>query len=220
MKNVLCYGDSNVWGSVPHHCATSDPSLRYPEHVRWTSVLRDDLSDDYRVIEEGLSGRTTIYSVPDQWYKCGEPYLLPCLLSHRPLDLVVMMLGTNDLRLCYHADVEHPDKGVRRLIEIIQHCPECGTDAKPPKILLVSPIEIRKPTGRTDYFNDRGGEICIERARRFAPAYQQAAQELGCFFLDAALYGVPSEKDGLHLTHESHIALGHAIAKKVMDILE
>lgn len=219
MKNILCYGDSNVWGSVPHHCARTDPSSRYPEHVRWTSVLKDDLDDDYRVIEEGLSGRTTIYSIPDQWYKCGEPYLLPCLLTHRPLDLVIMMLGTNDLRLCYHADTEHVDKGVRRLIDIIQGCPECGVGVKPPKILLVSPIEIRKPTGRMDFFEDRGGDICIELARRFAPAYKAAAEEMGCEFLDAALYGVPSEKDGLHLTHESHIALGHAIAEKVKEIL-
>lgn len=220
MKTILCFGDSNTWGSIACDHPTSEPSSRYDEHTRWPGVLRDTLDENYRVIEEGLSGRTTIYSIPKEAYKHGESYLLPCLLSHRPLDLVILMIGTNDLRLVYKADYDHLDKGVRRLIQIIQSCPMCGTGAVPPKILLVSPIHICRPTGRTDYFNDRGGDICIERANRYAASYEAVAAETGCFFLDGALYGEPDPADGMHLRRESHLSLGRAVADKVREIFE
>ena len=93
MKTILCFGDSNTWGSIASDRPTVQPSLRYDEHTRWPCVLGEELGPEYRVVEEGLSGRTTIYSIPSEAYKNGEPYLLPCLLSHRPLDLVIMMLG-------------------------------------------------------------------------------------------------------------------------------
>lgn len=220
MKTILCFGDSNTWGSIASDHPVATPSARYDEHTRWPGVLRDTLGEPYRVIEEGLSGRTTIYRIPKEAYKHGESYLLPCLLSHRPLDLVVLMIGTNDLRLVYKADYDHLDKGVRRLIEIIQSCPMCGTGAIAPKILLISPIHICRPTGRMDYFNDRGGDICIERANRYAASYEAVARETGCYFLDAALYGKPDPADGMHLLRQSHIALGKAVADKVREIFE
>lgn len=133
MKTILCFGDSNTWGSIASDRPTVQPSLRYDEHTRWPCVLGEELGPEYRVVEEGLSGRTTIYSIPSEAYKNGEPYLLPCLLSHRPLDLVIMMLGTNDLRLVYHADYDHLDKGIRRLIEIVQTCSMCGVGAVSPR---------------------------------------------------------------------------------------
>ena len=218
MKTILCYGDSNVWGSVANDSETTDPSLRYGEHVRWTSVLADALSPDYRVIEEGLCGRTTIYSVKAEAYKQGDAYLLPCLMSHRPIDLVTLMLGTNDLRLIYKADREHPEKGISQLIDIIKGCPGCGAGAVVPRILLISPILITRPTGRQDYFLARGGDECIMYVKRFAAAYAKVAQEKGCYFLDAALYGEPDPADGMHLTRPSHLRLGRAVADKVEEI--
>jgi lysophospholipase L1-like esterase len=220
MKTILCYGDSNVWGSVANDTETDAPSLRYGEHVRWTSVLADTLSADYRVIEEGLCGRTTIYHIPAEAYKQGDVYLLPCLMSHRPLDLVVMMLGTNDLRLVYQADREHLEKGITRLVDIVKDCPACGTGAVAPKILLVSPILITRPTGRKDYFIARGGDECMVYVQRFAAAYEQVAKEKDCYFLDAALYGEPDPADGMHLTRASHERLGRAVAAKVAEIFE
>lgn len=219
MKTILCFGDSNTWGSIASDRPTVQPSLRYDEHTRWPCVLGEELGPEYRVVEEGLSGRTTIYSIPSEAYKNGEPYLLPCLLSHRPLDLVIMMLGTNDLRLVYHADYDHLDKGIRRLIEIVQTCSMCGVGAVSPPILLVSPIRIRHPSGRMDFFNDRGGEVCIERASRYPQTYAAVAREMGCAFLDASLYGEPDPADGLHVTRESHLRLGRAVADKVHEIL-
>ena len=92
MKTILCYGDSNTYGLKP------DSSQRYPRDVRWTGILQKKLGEDYYVIEEGLSGRTTLWDDPIEEHKNGKTYLLPCLESHSPINLVVLMLGTNDLK--------------------------------------------------------------------------------------------------------------------------
>ena len=95
LKNILCFGDSNTWGYAP---VTGE---RYPGHVRWTGVLQSCLGDDYFVIEEGLNGRTTVHNEPLRPHRNGAS-LLPVLLeSHSPLDLVIVMLGTNDLKACF-----------------------------------------------------------------------------------------------------------------------
>ena len=91
MKSILCYGDSNTYGLMP------DSPDRYPRDVRWTGILQKKLGEDYYVIEEGLSGRTTLWDDPIEEHKNGKKYLLPCLDSQKPVDLVILMLGTNDL---------------------------------------------------------------------------------------------------------------------------
>ncbi|MGB5733865.1 MAG: GDSL-type esterase/lipase family protein [Thiohalocapsa sp.] len=97
MKSFLCYGDSNAWEMAPMATVTS--ATRYLPNERWPSVLRDKLGPDFSVIAEGLNGRTTVFDDPiDGAHKNGRTYLLPCLESHAPLDLVIIMLGTNDLK--------------------------------------------------------------------------------------------------------------------------
>ena len=54
MYRILCYGDSNTWGYIPL------TEKRYPPEVRWTGRLQRLLGPDYQVLEDGLSGRTTI----------------------------------------------------------------------------------------------------------------------------------------------------------------
>ena len=92
MRTVLCYGDSNTWGYDP---ATR---TRYPPHVRWTGVLATRLGAEYRVVEEGLNGRTTRWDDPIEPGRNGLTYLRPCIESHQPLDVIIIMLGTNDLK--------------------------------------------------------------------------------------------------------------------------
>lgn len=92
MKNILCYGDSNTWGY------DAETKNRFPPDVRWTGILKRTLGEGYHVIEEGLNGRTTVWDDPIEGYKNGREYLIPCLESHRPLDLVIIMLGTNNLK--------------------------------------------------------------------------------------------------------------------------
>ena len=92
MKNILCYGDSNTWGYIP------GGKGRYEYAVRWTGAAQRLLGDGYRIIEEGLNGRTTVFDSPfDGSVLNGKSHLMCCLMSHAPLDAVVIMLGTNDL---------------------------------------------------------------------------------------------------------------------------
>lgn len=93
MKTIVCYGDSNTWGYDP---VTMD---RLPITQRWTGVLAQELGAGYRVIEEGLNGRTTVWDDPIEGYKNGKEYLIPCLETHRPIDLITILLGTNDLKM-------------------------------------------------------------------------------------------------------------------------
>lgn len=220
-KNILCYGDSNTYGVIPRMYETDLPSERYGEDTRWPMVLAADLGEGHRVVEEGLGGRTTIYDWPDCPWRKGEPYLLPCILSHRPLDLVIMMLGTNDLHgVCNPPTPEHLGDGIRRLIGVIRSCPECGRGFQPPRILLLSPISIERPdpNGRVDVYGKFRGDIGRELSLRFPQVYSEIAGETGCEFLEAGKYACAG-CDGVHFTANAHLRLGHAVAEKVRDIL-
>jgi lysophospholipase L1-like esterase len=92
MKTILCYGDSNTWGWDPIS------ESRLDKDVRWPGVLQQELGDDYEVISEGLPGRTTVWTDPIEGHMSGKDYLIPCLHSHKPIDLVIILLGTNDLK--------------------------------------------------------------------------------------------------------------------------
>lgn len=220
-KEILCYGDSNTWGCVPRWAESELPSERYDARTRWPRVAAELLGPDYHVIEEGLGGRTTIYDRPEEPGRNGETYLLPCLLSHRPLDLVILMLGTNDLHRGIQPDRAHLGDGIRRLISLVQSTPKCGRDNRPPKILVLAPVPIRPsdPAGRVlvydKFLGDRGRDLSLA----FPQVYRQAAEDTGCRFLNAADYAQASPADGVHFTPESHLRLGRAVAQAIRPIL-
>src|SRR5271165_6929995 len=129
LNTVLCYGDSNTWGHNPEN------GLRYARDQRWPGVLRQSLGLGYDVIEEGLSGRTTVFNDPLEPYKSGKEYLPPCLRSHSPVDLVILMLGTNDVQSRYNVSALEISLGMGVLIEIIQQS-AAGPGNTAPEILL------------------------------------------------------------------------------------
>src|SRR4030095_16419851 len=96
MKTIMCYGDSNTWGCIP--LTGPEPPRRYGPAQRWPGVLRRELGDGYWIVEEGLNGRTTVWDDPLGPFRSGKELLAPCLMTHEPIDLVVVMLGTNDLK--------------------------------------------------------------------------------------------------------------------------
>ncbi|MBR4080953.1 MAG: hydrolase [Clostridia bacterium] len=217
MKRILCYGDSNTWGAVP----LADPAAegqRHDDHTRWCGVMRDVLGDGFTVLEDGLNGRTTIYGGAEDAYKNGEPTLLPSLQAAAPLDLVIIMLGTNDLRLDRGVTDDTLDKGIRRLIDIVQAHPECGQDGSAPQVLVISPIHIAVPTGRQDFYEARGCETGVRRSVACAALYARAAADTGCAFMDAAQFAHASPLDALHMEAPDHLSLGKAAAAKVREI--
>ncbi len=211
LKNILCYGDSNTWG---YNAATKD---RFPAHARWTGVLSRELGPGYKIIEEGLNGRTTVWNDPIEGYKNGKDYLIPCLESQRPLDLVIIMLGTNDLKKRFSLSAFDISEGARVLVEIAMRNGE-DCNGNPPKILLVSPILVG------DIYQSQWGELfdyenSIERSKKFASYYKSKAEELGCEFMNAAEYADPSPIDAIHMDASEHKKLGEAFAKKVKEII-
>jgi len=209
MKTILCYGDSNTWGYVP---GSGD---RYPPEVRWPGVLRAELGPGYTVIEEGLSGRTTVWDDPVQGvHRNGKTYLLPCLLSHQPLDLVILMLGTNDLKVRFSVPARDIADGAGALVDVIQHS-RSGPGGGAPAVLLVAPPPTGKLTGYAEMFE--GAE---EKSRKFALYYRQVAEQYGCAFLDAGEHVVCSDIDGIHFEPEGHRSLGRAAARMALQILQ
>ena len=136
MKTILCYGDSNTYGYRP------DNGMRYDEEIRWTGRLASILGrEEYRVIEEGCNGRTTVFDDPEDPWKNGLPYLKPCLNTHKPIDIVILMLGSNDLKSCFKLSAEEIADGAGKLVETIQGF-TADKQGFVPGIVLVSPPEI------------------------------------------------------------------------------
>ena len=201
MKNILCFGDSNTWGATP------GTLKRFPKDIRWTGVLARELGEDYYVLDDGINGRRTVWDDPGDQCRNGLAALGYTLYRAKPLDLVIVMLGTNDL---HHTDAEGYYRGIRTLGERVLKANACypGTsDVFPEKarLLLISPIEIL-------------GDMHAE-SLRFPEMTARAAQELGVEWLNAADYAVPDPADNCHMAADSHLRLGKAIAQKVLEIL-
>jgi len=213
MKTILCYGDSNTWGSATR----PGDDQRYDPNERWPGVLAERLAGDWSVIAEGLSGRTTVHPDPIEgpWLD-GSTYLHPCLRSHRPLDLVAIMLGTNDLKQRFSVPPSDIAKGVGRLLTIVKNS-ECGPDGGAPRMLVICPPPILDRFGQRPEFAEMfaGGH---EKSLKLAPYYRAIADEYGAAFLNAGDAVKSSEFDGIHFDKETQAALGNAVADAVLKL--
>jgi lysophospholipase L1-like esterase len=207
VKTILCYGDSNTWGYRP---VIKD---RYSREERWVGVLQQELGTGYEVIAEGLNGRTTVWDDPIEGYKNGKEQLSPILTSHKPIDLVTIMLGTNDLKRRFGLGAFDIAAGAGVLVEIIQKS-DCGPDEQAPKVLLMAPPPVAKLTEHAEMFE--GAEA---KSRQFAQHYQRVAQECGCDFLDTSKIIISSDLDGIHFDVAEHRKLGLAVAARIREIL-
>lgn len=208
MKSVLAFGDSNTRGYV------AGGGGRYPRVQRWCYLLEQLLAPGVQIIEEGLNGRTTAFDESLRNHRSGVAVLPMLLETHAPLDAVVIMLGTNDMKLTHNASPEDSAAGMERLVRVVQGS-ETGLSGASPKLVLVAP----PPMGQmpeevaAEY---RGGE---EKSRALAALYACVAKQHDCVFLDAGKHLAPDPTDGVHLDTEGHRKLAIALAPVLIRLL-
>lgn len=198
MKRILCFGDSNTYGYIP------DGSGRYGEDVRWTGLLQKKLASEAIIIEEGLCGRTTVFQDALRHGRRGVDILPVVLESHAPLDLVIVMLGTNDCKTVYGASAEVIGKGMEQIVGQIK------TLAPQAKILLISPIRLGEDVWKPEYDPEFNKES-VAVSKKLPDVYAKLADKNECMFLAASDYAEPSRIDREHLDEEGHKALANAI---------
>jgi lysophospholipase L1-like esterase len=207
IRSVLCYGDSNTFGS-----ATVDrPDGRYGPDERWPGVLRNALGSGWLVIEEGLGGRTTVSDDPIEGAdKNGRSYLYPCLRSHRPLDVVAIMLGTNDLKHRFGKTPWDIAEGVGVLVSLVK-ASGAGRNEGVPEIIVIAPAPMLRELPMHAEMFVGGHEKSLELARY----YKALSERLGIRFFDAGSVMKSSKVDGFHLDPDAHQALGKAVAAEI-----
>ncbi len=201
-RTLLCFGDSNTYGTVP-----GDDESRFPPEIRWPGVLARELGSDWRVVEEGLPGRTTVYEDPLSPHRRGADYLPPCLASHAPLDAVAIFLGTNDLKARFAAGAYEIARGVGLLAEIAL-ASGAGPGGSAPRVLVLG-LPRLGPIAR------EGFEGAGAKAERLPALLEQVAGEAGAELLQLAELVSYSMLDGIHLDAEGHAAVGAAVARRL-----
>jgi lysophospholipase L1-like esterase len=195
MRTVLCFGDSNTWGYVP-----GSNGRRFPHEVRWPGRLQLSLGEEFEVIAEGLNGRTATMDSPVAEGRNGLPYLVPCLHSHAPIDLLVVFLGTNDVGARFALPEGDVARSVGRLVKLARSA-EAGPGGEAPEILVICPPPFD--------------------GHRLGPQFTEVCGELGCELLD--LDGVASYlevgDDVEHLDEAAHAALAAAVEARVRRLL-
>lgn len=207
MKRILCFGDSNTYGYKP------DGTGRFDENIRWTAGVQRMLGADYQIIEEGLCGRTTIFEDELRPNRRGVDMIGAIVESHNPIDILVVMLGTNDCKARYKATAEIIARGMEQVIE------RAGLKASQDmKVLVISPILLGQGVGEKGYDPefDSGSE---QESARLAEEYKKLADRKGFYYLDASEYAKPSIADREHLDEVGHEKLAVAIFNKLNEII-
>lgn len=207
MKQILCYGDSNTWGLIP------GTKQRYDWGVRWTSIIQEKLnSEDIRIIEEGLCGRTTVFEDVYRENRNGLKTLPLVLETNANVDFVILMLGTNDCKSHYKTNAYKIGKGLEQCIDKI-------TETVPPqKVLVISPIHLGKWVWKPEY-DPEFDEKSVEVSKQLPEEYKTIALKKKVHFLAASDYVGPSEVDQEHLSAEDHGTLAEAIYDRIRNII-
>ena len=214
-KSILCYGDSLTWGWIP--VTEGAPTLRYPYADRWTGVMAAALGSGYTIIEEGLSARTTCLDDPNDPRLNGSAYLPAALASHLPLDLVIVMLGTNDTKSYFRRTPFEIANGMAKLVgQIYGSAGGVGAAYPAPKILVVAPPPLAP---MPHPFFDGLFEGGHEKTAALAGQYRAMADFMKVGFFDAGSVTSTDGCDGIHFTAENNHALGKALAVKVAAML-
>ena len=213
-KRVLVFGDSNTWGWDPGNDLTI-PLKRFDDGQRWTGVAQIALGDGYLIINEGLNARTTVWDDPIEEYRCGKDQIVPLMDTHAPLDLVIILVGTNDLKRRFSATPGDIAQGAGLLCDRALALKGDFTDLTP-RVLLICPPPLG-PVSKTIMASAFGGSE--EKSALLPGYYEREARSRGVFYLNAGDIVSSSPRDGVHLERDQHQKLGAAIAGKIKQIL-
>jgi len=208
-KRILCYGDSNTWGYIP-----GTEQCRYLKDKRYTGLLQNLLGSNYIIIEEGLNSRTLISNDNrvGKEGRNGYDYLIPCLDTHDPIDLVILMLGTNELKNVYNKTAEEIGEILEKyFIETILNKKSQFLNTTPQLILICPPLVDEN----TEYCRNKY-EGATEKSKELNKVYQSIGGKYGIQFIsnDDLTTGI----DGVHLDEDSHKRLAEILKEKIKEI--
>lgn len=215
MKRILCYGDSNTWGHNPDPAAGD---LRYADEVRWTGVLQKLLKDKVTIIEEGLCGRTIMFDDPLSPDRNGSKFLNCMIQSQQPLDMIIFMLGTNDVRHIFTPSTKEIAIGMQNMVKMAQN-PSIYWVGKVPEILVIAPVPVREEIAQSEFYGQYD-EKSVRKSRELAKEYQSIFADMpGVQLLDAGKVAEVSVTDCIHLSRKGHENLARAVKEMVEKIL-
>jgi len=214
-KHIVCLGDSNTHGYCADPADCADGGIRFNEDERWTRLLQKQLGEDYLVVEEGLSGRTTCFDDPIHEGLSALPYITPCLKSHEFVDLLIIMLGTNDTKDRFAASAACIAIGMGRLVKKAM-ATECWGN-KRPNILVIAPPPIGEGMLQSAVAATMGTG-CVEKSWELAQYYKEQCNLIGCHFMDAAGCEF-NPVDHMHLTKKGHAMLAEKLAALVPQLV-
>lgn len=206
-KRIVCFGDSNTWG---YDASTGG---RFPYDKRWTTMLQEMLGSEWEVISEGLSGRNAVCEDPLFEGLKGIDYIHPCLLSHSPVELAIIMLGTNDTKERFSLTSRNIAMGITRLA-VKAGSVKAGPEGKGTRVLVVCPPPIKAKYAETE-IGDAMGKDCDIKSKDLADNLSALLKIEGIPFFDSGKLIEMKSIDYMHLDAEGHRKMAHLMDELV-----
>jgi lysophospholipase L1-like esterase len=216
MKNIICYGDSNTWGNIAGSINLEFRlAQRYEYGQRWPTIMQNLLGPTFQIIEAGLNGRTTAFDEKSivRPSRNGLATLPGILEMHYPLDLVIFMLGTNDVKIEYDASLEQITVNMQQLIQTVKTS-HFGPNYQAPRVMMICPSPIHQVDNPA--FSAYYDELSIIKSQQLSQYYAKLASHEQCALLDAGPIVKVSDTDGVHLEQASHADLATHIAQIIL----
>ena len=214
-RRIVCFGDSNTWGYNPEN------GTRYGDDIRWTKLLEKMLGGDFRIIEEGQNGRTIANQDPWEWgTKCGMDQILPIIESHMPMEALVIMLGSNDLKSKFNLPAPDIAGSLQNMLKNVKaHC-KYYLNNPDLKILIISPPAIGNNFANSPFAEFFDADSVINKSKELAKWYKIVAEQFNCYFLNATNEISGGDADSLHISPEGHATLANMVYGKICEMLD
>lgn len=203
MKKIICYGDSNTFGYNPID------NSRFDENIRWTSILKNNLSGDYEVINEGMCDRTGFADNPKGELFSSQKHFPKLINENEKFDILILWVGTNDLQFQYDIDFNVVEEGLKKLIDLAKE--------KAEKIIIIPPVILDERILK-GFFSFQFDEKSVSKSKEIGKIFKQIAKDYNCLWFDVNEIIKPSDFDGLHYDESAHMLIGDKITEFVKTI--